>query len=534
MAIFSNRRLIPAGETDQNKTMQKSASIASTHHHLPVGLKKPRSLSHRLVLENVVILFFSLLIGGSILYGLVSYYLLTNTDQLLQTEGQKLQSATNMWQAQGHALDENFLTYLVNRDQVDEFNSQPISVKLLDPRTGALLKRSANLEKTHLPLDMTDLQAAQQGNQALKTYQNSQGQEVRVLTLPLRDASQHTVVIAQVSLSLASVQQEQTLLALLLAGCVILGPLVAYSFALFMVKRELRPLALLSRTMSNVSTLDLQIPVFPEQGTSEIQWLAVAFNQMVRQLEAGFRRQENFVADISHELRTPLTSIRGQIDVLLLNPELSKEARQDLYAVQAELGRLSRLVANLLTNARAEIGILPQLSSAHKKRIDLDDLLFEVVRQIRFLNTRVTIAFTRIQECGVMGDRDLLKQLFLNLLDNAVTYTPLEGRVTLDLSCTNELAILPASLRGKSGQPAHWIRVAISNTGPGISEADLPYIFERHYRASPHVAAGKQRSGLGLSIALIIARAHGGTITAESRPGQETCFTVWLPALSNT
>lgn len=529
--IRFNRRLI----LGERETMQKQASIASEHQRVASGLKKPRSLSHRLVLENVVILFFFLLIGGSVIYGLVSYYLLTNTDQLLQAEGQKLQAAANAWQDQGHTLNGSFLSYLVDQDQVDEFNSQPVAVKLLDPRTGALLKRSADLGKTRLPLDLTDLQAAQEGRQTLKTYQNSQGQEVRVLTLPLHDTALRTIMVAQVSLSLASVQQTQRLLALLLVGCIILGPLVAYYFAFSMVKRELRPLALLGRTMFNVTALDWRIPILPEQHTSEIQWLATAFNQMIRQLEAGFRRQENFVADISHELRTPLTSIRGQIDVLLLNPELSADMRQDLYAVQAELARLSRLVANLLTNARAEIGILPQLSSSHRARVDLDGLLFEVIRQIRFLKARVAIAFEQIEQCEVTGDRDLLKQLFLNLVDNAVTYTPPEGRVSVALSCAGDDAeSLPAALRREGGQPARWARVAISNTGPGINEVDLPHIFERHYRASPNVPAGKQRSGLGLSIALMIAQAHGGTITAESSPDQETRFTVWLPFSSST
>ena len=518
------------GESE-SKTMQKQASFARPHHHLRARWGKPRSLSHRLVLENVIILFFCLILGGGAIYALVSYYLIANADQLLRTEGHKLQTAAKTWQVQGHALDENFLNYLVSQDQVDEFDSQPIAVKLLDPRTGALLKRSANLEKTHLPLEMEDLQSARQGNQTLNTYQNSQGAQVRVLTLPLYNASRQLIVIAQVSLSLASVQQVQMLLALFLLGSAIFGPLIAYYFALFLVKRELRPLALLGKTMSSVTSLDWQIPVLPEQHTSEVQWLATAFNRMIRQLEAGFRRQENFVADISHELRTPLTAIRGQIDVLLLNPELPEGTRQDLYYVQAELARLSRLVANLLTNARAEIGILPQLSSLHQAQIDLDGLLFEIIRQIRFLKARVTIAFGEIQQCEVPGDRDLLKQLFFNLVDNAVTYTPPDGRITLDLSCTDESSSEepPASLADKGGQSTRWAKVSISNTGPGISEADLPHIFERHYRASPNVASGKQKSGLGLSIALMIAQAHGGTITVESRPDQETRFTVWLP-----
>lgn len=507
--------------------MQMQESMSSAKHELLTSVRKPGSLSRRLAFNNVIILFVVLMIAGGAIYALVSYYLTTNADTLLQTEGKKLQTATYAWRAQGHPLDETFLSYLVNQDQVDEFDSQPISVKLLDPHTSALLKRSANLEITHLPLALPDFQAALRGQSVLNTYQNTSGQQVRVLTQPLRSASQHIVVVAQVSLSLESIKQVQTALAVFLLGSSIVGALIAYNFALFLVKRELRPLALLGQTMDEVTTQGLHVRVSPQQRTSEVQVLSTAFNHMLRQLETSFLRQEDFVADISHELRTPLTAIRGQIDVLLLKPEHSEETRQDLAGVQAEIGRLSRLVANLLTHARAEIGILPQVNSAYSAPVDLDGLLLEILHQLRFLKPQVTIAFQRFQPCEVPGDRDLLKQLFFNLLDNAVTYTPSGGRITLDLTCAKKFSF--SFFKDKPAGNAFWAKVAISNTGAGISKADLPHIFERHYRASHDVAQGKQRSGLGLPIALMIAQTHGGTITAESVLDKGTCFTIWLP-----
>lgn len=506
--------------------MQTQESIARQRHGLFSNLRRPGSLSSRLALENVFILFLVLLIIGSAVFLLVSYFLTADIDQRLQAEGGRLQTDVATWEAHGQTTGQAFLTYLVSQDQADEFASSSIALKLLNPHTGALLKRSSNLETTHLLLNQADFHAALQGHSIINTYQNTSSKQVRMLTLPLHNAARQTILIAQVSISLATTLQMQKWLAIFLVGGSIVSALIAYSIALFFIRRSLQPLTLLGRTMDRVATQGLHVRATPQQHTREVEMLSTAFNHMLRQLETNFVSQEDFVADISHELRTPLTAIRGQIDVLLLNPEHSERTRQDLRSVQAEIGRLSRLVANLLTHARAEIGILPQVNAAQRQTVEIDDLLLEILHQLHFLKPRVSVTFQEFQPCKVPGNRDLLKQLFFNLLDNAITYTPPGGCITLDLRYTKKSPFF----KDKPASNTLWTKISVCNTGQGISQADLPHLFERNYRASRQdVSPGLQRSGLGLPIALMIAQSHSGMITVESVPSAETCFTVWLP-----
>jgi signal transduction histidine kinase len=130
----------------------------------------------------------------------------------------------------------------------------------------------------------------------------------------------------------------------------------------------------------SMQRLGMHLPT-PPQHTTEMQLLTEAFNQMSERLEGGFSLQRNFVADVSHELRTPLTSLRGQLEVLLMDAKLSEGVRQDLRQIQAQVVHLSHLVRNLLAMARAEIGMLPQISHESVQQIELDLLLIEVARQ---------------------------------------------------------------------------------------------------------------------------------------------------------
>ena len=254
--------------------------------------------------------------------------------------------------------------------------------------------------------------------------------------------------------------------------------------------------------------------------------LTDAFNQMSERLEASFALQRDFVADVSHELRTPLTSLRGQADVLLLNPALDEDMRHDVEQLRTELARLTRMVNNLLTNARAEVGTPPHIDEGHTQIVELDSLVLEVARQARFLNRKVTLELGQFQQVSVPGDADLLKQLLFNVVDNALTYTRPGDSVYLDLICTQDV---PDTVKAKEpDRQDEWAMMCVRDTGPGIDEADLPHIFERHYRAH-HTTSTPLGSGLGLSIASLIAEAHGGVLAVESKLGKGTSFCIWLP-----
>jgi signal transduction histidine kinase len=236
----------------------------------------------------------------------------------------------------------------------------------------------------------------------------------------------------------------------------------------------------------------------------EVGRLAKTFNIMLDRLEELFRAQQRFIADISHELRTPLTTIRGNVDLMR---RMKSEDDESLNAIQAESDRMTRMVGDLLLLAQADAG-----QTIRRERVELDTLLLEVYRQMRLMAEGIQLSIGEEDQAIVMGDADRLKQLLLNLVDNACKYTPKGGQVVLGLRCAEG-----------------WAQLSVADTGLGIPAQDLPHIFERFYRvdkARSRVAGG---TGLGLSIVQWIAQAHGGKIDVQSEPGQGTTFTVHLP-----
>src|SRR5205823_14638955 len=239
----------------------------------------------------------------------------------------------------------------------------------------------------------------------------------------------------------------------------------------------------------------------------EVARLAGTFNAMLDRLHAAFAAQRRFVADASHELRTPLATIRGRSEVLLLSPALNPETRDGLAMIRDEAGRMGRLVANLLLLARGD-----EARAIDRRPVELDVLLLEVARQARALAQGITVTIGHEDQALVPGDADLLKQLVLNLVDNALTYTPPGGHVDLSLYVAHGHA---------------WL--AVRDTGPGIPPAEVAHIFERFYRLDRARTRRSGGAGLGLAIARWIAEAHGGRIDVESTVGQGSTFTVVLP-----
>jgi len=176
--------------------------------------------------------------------------------------------------------------------------------------------------------------------------------------------------------------------------------------------------------------------------------------------------------------------------------------------MEAEAERMSRLVSDLLWLAQADAGVQLQL-----KPVELDTLLLDVYRQALVMaGGRVQVQLGHEDQAIVAGDADRLRQALLNLVDNAVKYTPAGGRVTLSLHREPE-----------------WVRITVADTGIGIAPEDLPHIFERFYRVDKARSRALGGTGLGLSIVQWIAQAHGGQVTVESRPGVGSEFTLWLP-----
>jgi two-component system OmpR family sensor kinase len=278
-----------------------------------------------------------------------------------------------------------------------------------------------------------------------------------------------------------------------------------------LARAALQPIKAITETAQQITdTEDLSQRIPVTVPTDELGRLTETINDMLGRLDNLFQMQQRLVADVSHELRTPLTTIQGNLDLLRRgaadDPAMRGEA---LHAIGAETERMRRLVNDLLLLAQADAGLKLNLEP-----VELDTLLLDVYRQTSVMAGGVALRLGAEDQAMVQGDADRLRQLLLNLVVNALKYTPAGGEVTL-------------GMRRSDG----WARVAVSDTGVGIAPDDLAHIFDRFYRADPS-RARSGGFGLGLPIAQWIAHAHGGRIEATSELGKGSTFTVWLPETS--
>jgi signal transduction histidine kinase len=285
-----------------------------------------------------------------------------------------------------------------------------------------------------------------------------------------------------------------------------LSLLVAFGLARW-IGSPLQTLVAASRRMPQAEAR----PVTPS-GPREVQDLTRAFNDMSARTQASQKSQREFVANVSHELKTPLTSIQGFAQALQDGTADTDESRRHAAAViQEEGGRMHRLVLDLLDLARLDAGT----ADLQRAPLNLAALLHSVAEkfdpQARAAGVAVRVETAELPP--IIGDGDRLAQVFTNLVDNALKYTPAGGSITLR-----------AAARGST------VQVEVADTGAGIEAEALAHIFDRFYQADPSRPGGRKHgAGLGLTIAREITAAHGGTISVRSRLGTGSTFTVSLP-----
>ncbi|MEM7118134.1 MAG: ATP-binding protein [Chloroflexota bacterium] len=378
---------------------------------------------------------------------------------------------------------------------------------LIVDHEGNVINRSGNLSGFTGVLDPSGFGEIKQ----FSSIEIDENASLRVLTVPLVVVNDDGTTLFRGHLQVARLLDSletfnRVLLIALLIG---LAAAIASLFvAVLLTPRLLKPLEDMAEVARQITRADDLGRRVPDTGRSdEIGDLARAFNQTLERLERLFTTQHRLLADVSHELRTPLTTVRGNIDLMrrmgMMDPS-------SMAAIQDEIERMTRLVGDLLLLARADSGGLP----LHWRTVELDNVLFEVYRQVSLLDRGVEVVLTAVDQVKVNGDPDRLKQLILNLVDNAIKYTLAGGRVTLSLS-----------------KESGWASVVIADTGVGIPKDDLPHIFERFYRVDKARSRNQGGSGLGLSIAKWIADAHGAVLQVESEPNVGTTFTIKLPVL---
>jgi heavy metal sensor kinase len=307
-------------------------------------------------------------------------------------------------------------------------------------------------------------------------------------------------------------QAEDTLAQVLLMLAVGLPVAVAVAVAggFVLVRRALEPVERMAIKAEEITqhSLSERLPVV-ESG-DELERLSVSLNHMIARLEDAIHGSKQFVADASHELRTPLTVMRGELESLAQDERLQGETREALGSVLEEVARLAEIVEGLFALSRLDAGEAP----AEWVRFDLAELASTTADQMSLLaeDKQLSVACAAARGVPVQGDRARLKQVVVNLLDNAIKYTPSGGRIALSVKREGAYAVLD-----------------ISDNGIGIPAEALPHVFKRFFRVDGSRSRAQGGAGLGLSIVKSICSAHGAVIEVTSAPGQGSTFRIRQP-----
>ena len=257
------------------------------------------------------------------------------------------------------------------------------------------------------------------------------------------------------------------------------------------------------------STGDFDARIGYSGPNDEVGRLAATFNRMIDRLETTFKSQQQFIADSSHELGTPIAVIRGNAELLArpLPPEGVKEA---VGAIRSESARMEKIVSDFLKMAELDLA-----EDDRSQPVRLDQLASEVFSYSRAVAVDQALRLGTLEPALVAGNPDRLRELVLNLVDNAIKYTPEGGVIELTVRIDGE-----------------WAQLEVSDTGIGIPPAEHERIFGRFYRVDKARSRASGGTGLGLPIARAIAQAHGGGISVRSRPGSGSIFRVRIPMLA--
>lgn len=379
--------------------------------------------------------------------------------------------------------------------------------QIYDLSTGELVHQSQELSLMGMQFSPNEIPPFS-GGPTMADIQTDQG--------PLRFYNDHVVspsgktYMLQVGMSLQSKQVALDRFIRLTVWLIPFGLVVAGTSGWFMARRVLKPVQNIARTakLIEVSHLNQRIPLLGSG--DEFDQLAMTFNETFARLEHAVGEMKQFTGSIAHELRTPLTALRGEAEIALLHGQSPEDFRRVLSSQLEEFQKLTRLIDQLLTLARAEAGEF-HLERVH---VPIHPLLKYIVETLTLLADEKGVALVLESSPGIIlrGDKEWLERALLNLLDNAIKYTPAGGSVTV-----------------RTAKEQSGIRIEIVDTGTGIPPEALPHIFERFYRADPARDKSVEGVGLGLSLVKWIVEEHGGTIEATSIPGDGSRFTILLP-----
>ena len=464
-----------------------------------------KSIRFSLTLWYSVTLAVTLVVFSTFLYLVIRQQFYDEADRGLLTIAEALGSPTmEPFRNSAPSVIDQVLEDFLGPKITDKY------VQIFD-NTGEVYSRSRNLKDVRLPLTKTTLHEASHGKIIYETVTTPGLYPIRSIFFPLFSDGRLNRVVC-VGTSLAAETETLDKIFLILFVSIPTSILLVGSGGWFLAGRALKPVDIITRSAQKITAENLNQRLEVVNPNDEIGRLAETFNKTLARLDNSFRRTRQFSSDVSHELRTPLTILRGETEVGLRWAKEPDEFRDLLRSNLDEIKRMSEIIEYLLELSRVEAGELP----LNLQEVDLEDLLYEMIQPLETIARErgINIVFARNGPVLIQGDRLRLKQIFLNLLENALKYSPVGGDMRISLS--------------GDGRNAH---IAFTDSGPGIPAEDLPNIFERFYRVDKARNRAHGGLGLGLSVAKSLAEAMGGQIEAASEVGNGSTFTVSFPQL---
>ncbi|HKN86969.1 MAG TPA: heavy metal sensor histidine kinase [Nitrospiraceae bacterium] len=446
-----------------------------------------------------------LVVFGVILYGALAKALREQVDRSLEETAAVAE----------RSLEEHrFGPFLLYEDLSQDFPELATLDKFFQifGPTGQITIQSPNIKSREIPLSRTAFDAALTGRTTFESTRFSGEPPIRLISVPVRHGGT-LVNIVRVGTSLQPLEETLHRLLMILLITVPLALLASLGGGWFLAGRALRPVETITQAAERIAGGDLTQRLSVSMAQDEIGRLAGTFNAMIGRLEASFQQVRQFTSDASHELRTPLTVLKGETELALRRPRSADDYRLVLESSLEEVDRMSRIVDELLFLSRADLGEIKMES----RPVRLDHLFDDLKRQAEVLGHEqaVHIVTGLSEPVTIAGDDMRLRELLLNLLDNAIKYSPRGGRVEMSLVKRDSAA-----------------RLSISDQGIGMSREEQTHIFDRFYRTDAARAYTKKGTGLGLAICKWIVDAHHGTIDVQSEPGKGSVFTVTLPLLA--
>jgi heavy metal sensor kinase len=464
---------------------------------------KPRSLRSKLSWRYGLIISFILVGIGLVRYETVAYRSKKGFDQDLLSDAKLL--ASRVIPKAGE----------LERGRGAPLSDEPLRLEayyqlfLITDTRGRVVRSELVSWKARQLIEEGKLEEILRQNSGFASVRSPDGSGLRFVSVPLAPENGSASVVLHLGRSVEALDTILNEYLFIYLSSVPATLLVSVAVGWFLAGRALQPFEDVTRTAQQITSENLSTQIVTMRQEREIQSLVQSFNAMVNRLDRSFQQMRRFNADVAHELRTPLSIMQGENEIALHSASLPEDVRSLLASNLEELDRLRRVVNDLLTLAEAEAGT--QIMT--KKPLDIEPLLEDLVEQMQPIAEERRLAIElRGAAASIEGDELWIRRAFLNLIDNAIKYSKDGGRIKLRTETTGDS-----------------VRIEVSDQGIGIAPTDIPYIFDRLYRADPARSRNTGGVGLGLSLVKWVVEAHGGKVSVTSRPGRGARFEVTLP-----